>query len=162
MQTPKGRGAQLLLILDLGTRIGWVVSVAFRPSFTPGNGLPVPIGYEAGWASEPVWVQRLQENCPAKAGDRTLVVESVLRHHTYWATPARFEQVVSRFLNAAGANPMFLTLVVVLGAVMVRLFAIGPKVRDFRHGRGRWILKGDKNPKHAFLRMGSKAIGLML
>jgi hypothetical protein len=28
----------------------------------PGKGPPVPIGEEAGWASEPVWTQRLQEN----------------------------------------------------------------------------------------------------
>jgi hypothetical protein len=29
---------------------------ASRPdSFTPGENPPVPIGYEAGWAPEPVW-----------------------------------------------------------------------------------------------------------
>jgi hypothetical protein len=33
----------LLLILDLGTRWGWVVSVTPRLRFTPGKGPPVPI-----------------------------------------------------------------------------------------------------------------------
>jgi hypothetical protein len=33
-----------------------VVSVTTRPRFAP-----VPIGQEAGWASEPVWTQRLEE-----------------------------------------------------------------------------------------------------
>jgi hypothetical protein len=27
--------------------------------------------------------------------------------------------------------------------------------------RGLWIFKGDKNPQRTFLRMGSKAVGLM-
>jgi hypothetical protein len=47
--------------------------------------------------------------------------------------PARFEGVSSRFLNAAGANPMFLTLVVVLGVVMVSLFAA---ISDTAEGDG--------------------------
>jgi hypothetical protein len=38
----------LLLILDLGTRWEWVVSVRPRPCFTPGKGSPVPIGQNAG------------------------------------------------------------------------------------------------------------------
>jgi hypothetical protein len=47
-----------LLIHDLGTRWGSVVSVTPRPRFTPGERTPVPIGQEAGWAPEPVWTQR--------------------------------------------------------------------------------------------------------
>jgi len=39
----------------------------------PGKGPPVPIGQEAGWAPEPVWTQRLEENSIASAGDRTPV-----------------------------------------------------------------------------------------
>jgi hypothetical protein len=38
---------------------GRVVSVTPRPRFTPGKGPPVPIVQEAGWASEPVWTQRM-------------------------------------------------------------------------------------------------------
>jgi hypothetical protein len=37
----------------------------------PGKGPPVPIVQEAGWASEPVWTQRLEEKYFAPAGDRT-------------------------------------------------------------------------------------------
>jgi hypothetical protein len=39
----------------------------------------VPIGYEAGWASEPVWMQSLDEKLLAPAGDRTPVVHSAVR-----------------------------------------------------------------------------------
>jgi hypothetical protein len=41
---------------------------------------PVPTGQEAGWASELVWTQRPQEK--SFAGDRTTVVQSVVRHYT--------------------------------------------------------------------------------
>jgi hypothetical protein len=47
------------------------------PRFTPGKGAPVPFGQEAGWASELVWAQRLEENFFASVGDRTSVVRSV-------------------------------------------------------------------------------------
>jgi hypothetical protein len=48
----------------------------------PGNGPPVPIVQEAGWASEPVWTQRLEEEKAfASAGNRTPVVQSVARHY---------------------------------------------------------------------------------
>jgi hypothetical protein len=34
---------------------------------------------------------------------------------------------------------------VTLGSLVVIVVAIGPKVLDFKPGRGRWIYKGDKN-----------------
>jgi hypothetical protein len=37
----------------------------------PVKGPPVPIVQEAGWASEPVWTQRLEEKSFAPAEDRT-------------------------------------------------------------------------------------------
>jgi hypothetical protein len=43
---------------------------------------PVPIGQEAGWASELVWTQRLEEKSIASVGDRTPVVQLVVRHCT--------------------------------------------------------------------------------
>jgi hypothetical protein len=46
----------------------------------PGKGLPVPIVQEAGWASEPIWPQRLEEKSFAPAGDRTLIARSLVRH----------------------------------------------------------------------------------
>jgi hypothetical protein len=58
-----GEEIDLLLIPDLGTRWGWVVSVTPQPRFAPGKGHRVPIVQEAGWASEPVWTQRLEEKC---------------------------------------------------------------------------------------------------
>jgi hypothetical protein len=60
---------------------------ASRPgrTLTPGKGPPVPIVQEAGWASEPVWTQRLEEKilCPRRGSnpDRP-VVQPVVRHYT--------------------------------------------------------------------------------
>jgi hypothetical protein len=54
----------------------------------PGKGPPVPIVQEAGWAPEPVWTQRIQEKSYAPAGDRTPIVQPVVRHYTAWANPA--------------------------------------------------------------------------
>jgi hypothetical protein len=59
-----------------------VVSVTLRPHFTPRKGPPVPIAQEAGWASELVWTQRLEEKSFASAGDQAPVVQSVVRHYT--------------------------------------------------------------------------------
>jgi hypothetical protein len=41
-----------------------------------GKGPPVPIVQEAGWASEPVWTQRLEEKSFAPAGYRTSIARS--------------------------------------------------------------------------------------
>jgi hypothetical protein len=43
---------------------------ASRPGrvLSPRKGPPVPIGYEAGWAPEPVWTQRLEEKSFALPG----------------------------------------------------------------------------------------------
>jgi hypothetical protein len=48
----------------------------------PGKGPPVPIVKEAGWAPEPVWTQRLHEKSFAPAGNRTPVVQPLVRHYT--------------------------------------------------------------------------------
>jgi hypothetical protein len=49
-----------------------------------GEGPPVLIGQEAGWAPEPVWIQRLEEKsfllCRGSNSDR-LVFQSVARHY---------------------------------------------------------------------------------
>jgi hypothetical protein len=52
------------------------------PHFAPAKGPPVPIVQEAGWASELVWTQRLEEKSFASARDRTPTVQSVVRHYT--------------------------------------------------------------------------------
>jgi hypothetical protein len=63
---------------------------ASRPgrALPPENGPPVPIEQEAGCAPEPVWTQRLEEKSSASVGDRTPVVQSVVRHYADWATLA--------------------------------------------------------------------------
>jgi hypothetical protein len=49
-----------------------------------GKEPPAPIVQEAGWAPEPVWTQRLEEKSFASVADRTLAVQSVVRHvHQY-------------------------------------------------------------------------------
>jgi hypothetical protein len=57
----EGEKVYLLLIVELGIRWGWLVSVTPRPRFGPGKGPPVPIVQEAGWAPQPVWTQRSEE-----------------------------------------------------------------------------------------------------
>jgi len=41
------------------------------------------------------------------------------------------------------------------------VLAFRTQVRGFKPGRSRRIFKGEKNPQHAFLRRGSKAVGPM-
>jgi hypothetical protein len=48
----------------------WSASRSGR-SLAPGKGIPVPIVQEAGWAPEPVWTQRIEEESFVLAGDRT-------------------------------------------------------------------------------------------
>jgi len=43
----------------------------------PEEEQPVPIGYEAGWVSEPVWTRWRKEKFPAPAGNRSPVVQAV-------------------------------------------------------------------------------------
>jgi hypothetical protein len=61
------------------------------PAAPPGIGPPVPIIQEAGWASEPVWTQRLEEKsfCPCRVSNLySPVAQPVARHCTDWASPA--------------------------------------------------------------------------
>jgi hypothetical protein len=50
----------------------------------PRNGPSATTGQEAGWASELIWTQRLEEKLFAFV----LVVQSVVRHNTDCVTPA--------------------------------------------------------------------------
>jgi hypothetical protein len=59
----------------------WSASRSGR-ALPPGKEPPVPTVQEAGWAPEPVWMQRLQEKSSASVGDRTPAVQSVVRHYT--------------------------------------------------------------------------------
>jgi hypothetical protein len=75
----------------------------------PGKGPPVPIVQEAGWAPEPIWTQGLEEKSSASVGDRTPVVQPVVRHYTDWDTAGLTEKLVhytSAFL-IFGSTPAF-------------------------------------------------------
>jgi len=47
------------------------------------------------------------------------------------------------------------------GGLGVSVLTFSTQVRGFKPGRSRRIFKGEKNPQHAFLRRGSKAVGPM-
>jgi hypothetical protein len=51
---------------------------ASRPgrALTPWKGLLVSTAREAGWASESVWTQRLEQKSLASTGDRTSIARS--------------------------------------------------------------------------------------
>jgi hypothetical protein len=84
-----GEEVQLLLIHDLGTRWGWVVSITPRPRFTPEERTPGThctggwVGPRAGLDTE----ARGKILCPCRGSnpDRP-VVQPVVRHYTAWAT----------------------------------------------------------------------------
>jgi hypothetical protein len=66
---------------------------ASRPdrALPPEERTPLPIGQEAGWASELVWKERLEEKSFLLSRVTNLdlpVVHSVDRQYTDWATPA--------------------------------------------------------------------------
>jgi hypothetical protein len=56
--------------------MGQVVSVTLRPCFSPGESTSVPNVNEAGWATERVWTQSLEEKSFASAEDRTPITRS--------------------------------------------------------------------------------------
>jgi hypothetical protein len=58
-----------------------------------GKDTRYPLERRAGWASEPVWTQGLEEKSSAPFGDRTPIVQPVVRHYTAWATAARQKEV---------------------------------------------------------------------
>jgi hypothetical protein len=73
------------------------VSGQHRPgrALPPGKEPPIPIGQEAGWPPDPVWMQRLEKKSSASVWDRTPGGQSVVRCYTDWATPAPTLQCTS-------------------------------------------------------------------
>jgi hypothetical protein len=63
-------------ILNLGARWRWVISFTPRPLYQ-GEEHPVPIGWEAGWAPEPVWTRWRRKKFLAPAGNRNPIVQPV-------------------------------------------------------------------------------------
>jgi hypothetical protein len=64
-----------------------------------GKDLRYPLDTEAGWAPDPVWTQRLEENSSVPIGDRTPIVQPVVRHYTDWATAAPMKTKVLKNSN---------------------------------------------------------------
>jgi hypothetical protein len=76
-----------------------------RRALPPGEAPPVPTGQETGWASDPVWTQRLQEKfyCLSRGSNPYLpVVQSGVRHYTDWAT--RLHRYLLRRENLRSSN----------------------------------------------------------
>jgi hypothetical protein len=98
MEAFGGEEVQLLLILDLGTRWGWVVSVTPRPRFYPRGKDPGThctggwVGLRAGLDTE----ARRKILCPRRGSnpDRP-VVQPVVRHYTAWANSAPYAIISS-------------------------------------------------------------------
>jgi hypothetical protein len=102
MQVTRGTGSTAPTHCWL--RWGWVVKATPRPRFTPGKGPPVPIVQETGWASKPVWTQRLEEKSFATARDRAPVDESVVRQ--YWQNyPSSYTCTQNVYLPATPLIP---------------------------------------------------------
>ena len=76
----RGSRGIALLLLDHGTRRGWVINFTPRPRFPPGKD-PVPIVQEAGWTPGLLWTG-VENLVPTEiwSSDRPA------RCHTGWAT----------------------------------------------------------------------------
>jgi hypothetical protein len=89
MKTYWGSGGIAPRLLDLDTRCRWLARFTSRATLPPGKEPPVPVGYEAGWAPEPVWTRHRREKFPAPVGNRTpIIISSRASHYTDWAIPA--------------------------------------------------------------------------
>jgi hypothetical protein len=77
-----GEEVQLLLILNLGTRWGQVVSITPQLHFTTRKEPLAPIGQEAEQTPYPAWMQKLEGKSSAPVKVQTLVIQSVVRHYT--------------------------------------------------------------------------------
>jgi hypothetical protein len=77
---------------------------ASRPgrALAPGKGPPVPTVQEAGWAPDPVWIQRLEGKsfrfCRESNRDRP-VVQPVARHYTDCETRLSLSSAVKIIIN---------------------------------------------------------------
>jgi hypothetical protein len=85
-----GGEVQLLLIHDLGTRLGWVISVTPRPRFNPGERTPPYNHCTGSWVYPRAGLDTEARGnilclCRGSNVNRP-VVHPVVRHYTDWAT----------------------------------------------------------------------------
>jgi hypothetical protein len=101
-KTLGGEEVQLLLILDLGTRWGWVASVMPRPRFILGERTP-GTHWTGGWVDPRAGLaQRLEEKSFHLCWGSNLnspVVQPLARHYTDWATRITVSYMYLRICN---------------------------------------------------------------
>jgi hypothetical protein len=101
-----------------------VLSLGKRPT--------VPIGWEVGWAPEPVWMHIIKEKISAPARNQTPAVQPIVSHYTDWASPAlplyfkdtctfesfkRLQWVRQFFVGFSLQRPRFMPGLVIVGFV---------------------------------------------
>jgi hypothetical protein len=79
---------KVVLVLDLGSRWGWVVSVASQPLLTPKKRAPDTHWIEGQVGRVQLQMQKLQEKPFAPFEYQTTVMQSVVTRYTDWAIPA--------------------------------------------------------------------------
>jgi hypothetical protein len=97
MEALGGRGGYSFLTsaLDRGE---WSV-LRLGCSLLPGKGPLVPIWQEPECALELVWIQRLEEKSYISVGDRTPVIQAVVKHYTDWATWLSYKLNWTKYLQ---------------------------------------------------------------
>jgi hypothetical protein len=70
------------IFLDLGASWRQVVNFTLRPLYTFEKEPPKPIGYDFGWAPEPVWTKwRSDNSCPQRDSNSDLLVIQPVASH---------------------------------------------------------------------------------
>jgi hypothetical protein len=99
MEALGGEEVFLQIFHNVGTtRAEWSASRvghALSPGKGPPPPPPVPIVQEAGWASEPVWTQRLEEIFSAFVGIR-IPVKSSASAYNVWNVFLCFEKLIDK------------------------------------------------------------------
>jgi hypothetical protein len=89
----------------LGTRWRWAVSFTPLATLPPGKEPLLPLGYEAGWTTEPVWTRWWREKFSVPVGIRTPDHPACSPALYHWAIPAIYlttkvgEKQITIFLN---------------------------------------------------------------
>jgi hypothetical protein len=139
--------------------MGWMISVTPRPRFTPGERAPGThrigswMGSRAGLDTEAIG--KIRCLCRGSNPDRP-DVQSVVRHHTAWATPALTVAVylnkvrLCRLNNGVAGSTPFMVCLSVSGVVQHQhvpstdtLFHATSPI-EWRRSDSKWILRCEK------------------